>query len=40
MRLRVAGIALLLLAILAFPAAFGRYPVKLLQEILIWGSTR
>ena len=37
MRLRVAGIAMLLLAILAFPAAFGRYPVKLLQEILIWG---
>ena len=24
-------------ALLAFPAAFGRYPVKLLQEILIWG---
>ena len=23
--------------ILAFPAAFGTYPVKLLQEILIWG---
>ena len=37
MRLRVVGIALLLLAVLAFPAAFGRYPVKLLQEILIWG---
>jgi branched-chain amino acid transport system permease protein len=37
MRLRVVDIALLLLAILAFPAAFGRYPVKLLQEILIWG---
>ena len=29
--------AALLLAVLAFPAVFGRYPVKLLQEILIWG---
>jgi len=37
MRLRVVGIALLLVAVIAFPAAFGRYPVKLLQEILIWG---
>ena len=36
-RLRVLGFAVLLLAVLAFPAAFGRYPVKLLQEILIWG---
>jgi branched-chain amino acid transport system permease protein len=36
-KLRLAGIALLVLALLAFPAAFGRYPVKLLQEILIWG---
>jgi branched-chain amino acid transport system permease protein len=34
---RVGGFALLALAVLAFPAAFGRYPVKLLQEILIWG---
>ena len=34
---RVWGFAVLLLAVLAFPAAFGRYPVKLLQEILIWG---
>jgi branched-chain amino acid transport system permease protein len=34
---RALGFALLLLAVLAFPAAFGRYPVKLLQEILIWG---
>jgi branched-chain amino acid transport system permease protein len=33
----VLGLGGLLLAILAFPAAFGRYPVKLLQEILIWG---
>ena len=31
------GLALLVLAVLAFPAALGRYPVKLLQEILIWG---
>ena len=37
MKLRLLGFALLLLAVLAFPAAFGRYPVKLLQEILIWG---
>ena len=37
MKLRILGFALLLLAVLAFPAAFGRYPVKLLQEILIWG---
>ena len=36
-RVRVLGFAALLLAVLAFPAAFGRYPVKLLQEILIWG---
>jgi branched-chain amino acid transport system permease protein len=34
---RVLGLVVLLLAVLAFPAAFGRYPVKLLQEILIWG---
>jgi branched-chain amino acid transport system permease protein len=33
----VLGLGGLLLAILAFPIAFGRYPVKLLQEILIWG---
>jgi branched-chain amino acid transport system permease protein len=33
----VLGLGGLLLAILAFPGAFGRYPVKLLQEILIWG---
>jgi branched-chain amino acid transport system permease protein len=36
-RARVLGFAVLLIALLAFPAAFGRYPVKLLQEILIWG---
>jgi branched-chain amino acid transport system permease protein len=34
---RLVGLAVLLLAVAAFPAAFGRYPVKLLQEILIWG---
>jgi branched-chain amino acid transport system permease protein len=33
----VLGFAVLLTAVLAFPAAFGKYPVKLLQEILIWG---
>jgi branched-chain amino acid transport system permease protein len=36
-RAGVLGLCGLLLALLAFPAAFGRYPVKLLQEILIWG---
>jgi branched-chain amino acid transport system permease protein len=36
-RVWVLGLGGLLLAILAFPIAFGRYPVKLLQEILIWG---
>jgi branched-chain amino acid transport system permease protein len=36
-RARVLGFAVLLLALLAFPAVAGRYPVKLLQEILIWG---
>ena len=36
-RARVLGFAALLVLVLAFPAAFGRYPVKLLQEILIWG---
>jgi branched-chain amino acid transport system permease protein len=35
--LRRWGFGVLLAAILAFPAVFGRYPVKLLQEILIWG---
>jgi branched-chain amino acid transport system permease protein len=35
--LRLGGFAVLMLAILAFPAVLGRYPVKLLQEILIWG---
>jgi branched-chain amino acid transport system permease protein len=37
MKPRIVGLALVVLAVLAFPAAFGRYPVKLLQEILIWG---
>jgi len=37
MKPRIFGLALIVLAVLAFPAAFGRYPVKLLQEILIWG---
>jgi branched-chain amino acid transport system permease protein len=31
------ALVLVALAAAAFPAAFGRYPVKLLQEILIWG---
>jgi branched-chain amino acid transport system permease protein len=37
MKPRIVGLALVVLAVIAFPAAFGRYPVKLLQEILIWG---
>jgi branched-chain amino acid transport system permease protein len=36
-RARLVGFLIVVLALLAFPAAFGRYPVKLLQEILIWG---
>jgi branched-chain amino acid transport system permease protein len=36
-RTRVLGFLVLLLAVLAFPAVVGRYPVKLLQEILVWG---
>jgi branched-chain amino acid transport system permease protein len=36
-RARILGFGILLMAVVAFPAAFGRYPVKLLQEILIWG---
>jgi branched-chain amino acid transport system permease protein len=36
-RTRVLGFSVLLLAVLAFPAVVGRYPVKLLQEILVWG---
>ena len=34
---RALGVLVILLAALAFPAIAGRYPVKLLQEILIWG---
>ena len=37
MIVRVAGFVLVLAAVVAFPAFFGAYPVKLLQEILIWG---
>jgi branched-chain amino acid transport system permease protein len=37
MRWRVLGLALVLTAVLLFPRAAGNYPVKLLQEILIWG---
>lgn len=33
---RILGLAVLLAALFAFPAVVGRYPVKLLQEILIW----
>jgi branched-chain amino acid transport system permease protein len=33
---RLLGLAVLLIALFAFPAVFGRYPVKLLQEILVW----
>ena len=35
--LRVVAGAVLLAAVLLFPLAAGNYPVKLLQEILIWG---
>jgi branched-chain amino acid transport system permease protein len=34
---RVAALAALLAALAAFPLVAGAYPVKLLQEILIWG---
>ncbi len=37
MRWRVLGVALVLAAVLLFPRVAGNYPVKLLQEILIWG---
>jgi len=37
MRLRALGFVVVVAAVAAFPAAFGVYPVKLLQEILIWG---
>jgi branched-chain amino acid transport system permease protein len=34
---RLLGVGMLLTAVAAFPAVAGAYPVKLLQEILIWG---
>jgi branched-chain amino acid transport system permease protein len=34
---RLLGVGVLVAAIAAFPALAGAYPVKLLQEILIWG---
>ncbi|HEX3175117.1 MAG TPA: branched-chain amino acid ABC transporter permease [Methylomirabilota bacterium] len=34
---RVLGVAAVVLAVLIFPRVAGTYPVKLLQEILIWG---
>lgn len=37
MRLRLLGFALVLVALALFPLSAGNYPVKLLQEILIWG---
>jgi branched-chain amino acid transport system permease protein len=36
-KLRLAGFAVLLALLSVFPHFFGNYPVKLLQEILIWG---
>jgi len=33
----VVGVALVAVGAAAFPALVGQYPVKLLQEILIWG---
>ena len=35
--LRAAGFAVLVAVVAAFPLVAGNYPVKLLQEILIWG---
>ena len=34
---RVAGAGVLLLLLAVFPLGAGNYPVRLLQEILIWG---
>jgi branched-chain amino acid transport system permease protein len=34
---RLLGVGTLVVAVAAFPAVAGAYPVKLLQEILIWG---
>src|SRR5437773_10951913 len=35
--LRLVGFAALVALVAAFPLSAGNYPVKLLQEILIWG---
>lgn len=37
MTLRLAGLAVAVVALALFPLGAGNYPVKLLQEILIWG---
>jgi len=37
MKLRALAVALAVTAVLLFPRVAGNYPVKLLQEILIWG---
>ena len=37
MRLRILGFAVVAVAVALFPLGAGNYPVKLLQEILIWG---
>src|SRR5574341_348213 len=37
MRYRLLGFAVVLAGSAVFPSFFGNYPVKLLQEILIWG---
>ena len=37
MKWRLLGVALAVAAVLLFPRVAGTYPVKLLQEILIWG---
>ncbi|MGH7383978.1 MAG: branched-chain amino acid ABC transporter permease [Candidatus Rokuibacteriota bacterium] len=37
MRLRLSAFALVVAAVALFPLTAGNYPVKLLQEILIWG---
>ena len=39
MTLRLLGFALVVVALAVFPLTAGNYPVKLLQEILIWGTT-
>jgi branched-chain amino acid transport system permease protein len=37
MKWRALGVAVVVVAVLLFPRVAGNYPVKLLQEILIWG---